>query len=52
LMSVKIRCGLAPRSEKKPFKLVIVALANKMARIAWSLLTRQRLDARLSVRAG
>ena len=26
--------------EKKPFRLVSVALANKLARIAWALLTR------------
>lgn len=26
--------------EKKPFRLVSVALANKLARIAWVLLTR------------
>jgi transposase len=25
---------------KKPFKLVAVALANKLARIAWSIMTR------------
>ncbi len=27
--------------EKKPFKLVSIALANKLARIAWVLLTRK-----------
>jgi transposase len=27
--------------EKKPFTLVAVALANKLARIAWVVLTRQ-----------
>lgn len=26
--------------EKKPFRLVSVALANKLARIAWAVLTR------------
>jgi transposase len=26
--------------EKKPFKLAAVALANKMARIAWAIMTR------------
>jgi hypothetical protein len=28
-------------SEKKPFRLVSVALANKLARIAWVVLTRK-----------
>ncbi len=28
-------------SEKKPFRLVSLALANKLARIAWALLTRK-----------
>jgi transposase len=38
--------------EKKPFKLVAVALANKNARIAWSLLaTDSAYDASLSVGA-
>ena len=29
--------------ERRPFRLVTVALANKMARIAWALMTRKEV---------